>query len=181
MSAGTLSTIVTCEASTPLGPMTLGATARGACLCEFNDRRALEAERAELERRFGAEFQGGTNEHLDLLARELAAYFEGSLRVFSVPLDAPGTPFEREVWERLARIPYAATTSYGAIARELGKPGASRAVGRANGRNRLAIVIPCHRVIESDGSLRGYGGGLHRKQWLLDHERSLAGAVLWSA
>lgn len=166
------------EVATPLGPMTLGATDAGACLCEFNDRRALPAERADLQRIFHTAFEPGTNEHLDLLARELAAYFVGSLRAFTVPLDTPGTPFERAVWSKLLEIPYGSTTSYGAIARDLKKPGAPRAVGRTNGRNRLAIVVPCHRVIDSSGALHGYGGGLERKRWLLDHEASHSGAYL---
>jgi len=160
--------------------MVLGATERGACLCEFDDRRALPTERADLQRLFNAEFESATNDHLDVLARELDAYFSGSLRAFTVPLDAPGTPFERSVWDRLLEIPYGTTTSYGAIARQLGKPGASRAVGRANGSNRLGIVIPCHRVIEENGALRGYSGGLSRKRWLIDHEQAHSGALLAS-
>lgn len=169
------------ELPSPLGPLTLGATDSGACLCEFNDRPALPAERAELESIFESSFQPGRNEHLDLLAQELTSYFAGTLRNFTVPLDTPGTPFERSVWAKLVEIPYAATTSYGALATSLGKPGAPRAVGRANGKNRLAIVVPCHRVIDSTGALHGYGGGLHRKRWLLDHEQKHAGANLWSA
>jgi len=166
------------ETPSPLGPLTLGATDAGACLCEFHDRRALPTERADLERIFGTTFERGLNDHLVLLSRELEAYFAGTLRAFTVPLDTPGTPFERRVWDALLNIPYAATTSYGALARSLDQPGASRAVGRANGRNRLAIVVPCHRVIESTGALRGYGGGLHRKRWLIDHEMANAGAYL---
>ncbi len=168
------------ELPSPLGPLALGATDSGICLCEFHDRRALDTERRDLQQHFGAAFEQGTNDHLALLARELEAYFAGSLRAFTVPLDTPGSPFERAVWHRLVEIPYGTTTSYGALARALGKPGAPRAVGRANGRNRVAIVIPCHRVIESDGSLRGYGGGLDRKRWLIDHELTHSGALLTS-
>jgi O-6-methylguanine DNA methyltransferase len=113
----------------------------------------------------------GTNPYLDRLEEELAHYFEGTLHEFTVPLDRPGTPFQTAVWDRLLEIPYGETCSYGEVARAIGKPGASRAVGRANGENCIAIVIPCHRVIESGGGLRGYGGGLARKRWLLDLER----------
>jgi len=162
--------------ASPLGELMLGATPRGVCLCEFHDRRALPTELADLERRFGRAdadaHSAGPAAHLDLLEAELAAYFAGTLRAFTAPLDTPGTPFERSVWDALLAIPHGETRSYGDVARRLGTAGASRAVGRANGANRVSIVIPCHRVIESTGSLRGYGGGLDRKRWLLDHERA---------
>jgi methylated-DNA-[protein]-cysteine S-methyltransferase len=112
---------------------------------------------------------------------QLAAYFAGTLRAFDLPLAPAGTAFQRRVWQALREIPYAATRSYGALARGLGLPGGSRAVGLANGRNPLSVVVPCHRVIGADGRLTGYGGGLDRKRWLLDHERAHAGAApaLW--
>ena len=97
--------------------------------------------------------------------------------LFDIPLAPRGTPFQQRVWQLLVQIPYGRTTSYGALARELGSPEASRAVGLANGRNPIAIVIPCHRVVGSDGSLTGYGGGLDRKRWLLDLERSATNPV----
>jgi len=103
-------------------------------------------------------------------ARQLGAYFAGRLREFDLPLRPEGTPFELEVWRELRRIPYGRTTAYGELARRLGRPSAARAVGLANGRNPLAIVIPCHRVIGANGSLTGYGGGLETKRWLLEHE-----------
>ena len=108
---------------------------------------------------------------------QLGEYFAGTRTVFDMPLAPQGTPFQRRVWELLLQIPYGQTTSYGALARELGQPEASRAVGLANGRNPIAIVIPCHRVVGSDGSLTGYGGGLDRKRWLLDLERSVSNPV----
>ncbi|MCB9701132.1 MAG: methylated-DNA--[protein]-cysteine S-methyltransferase [Myxococcales bacterium] len=101
---------------------------------------------------------------------ELADYFAGRRRAFTFPCAAAGTPFEREVWAALAAIPFGARRSYGELARALGRPGAARAVGSANGRNPLAIVVPCHRVIGGDGALRGYAGGLWAKRWLLDFE-----------
>lgn len=162
---------------TPLGPMLAGAVGEGVCLLEFEGRRAIPAELADLSRllsRPATESGGPGSAHLQTLAAELDAYFRRELREFTIPLVAPGTPFEMEVWAALRRLPYGTTCSYGDLAQQLGRPGAQRAVGRANGRNRIAIVIPCHRVIESTGALRGYGGGLHRKRFLLDLERGTA-------
>lgn len=102
---------------------------------------------------------------------QLGEYFQGTRREFSVPLHAPGSPFQRRVWNALQTIPYGETAHYQALAEQLGNPAAVRAVAAANGANRLSILIPCHRVIGKDGSLTGYGGGLQRKQWLLDHEQ----------
>jgi O-6-methylguanine DNA methyltransferase len=110
------------------------------------------------------------DEHNVALARELDAYFAGKLRQFTVPLDLRGTAFQLRVWQLLCEIPYGETRSYGQIAQALGNPKATRAVGQANGRNPIAIIVPCHRVIGSDGGLTGYGGGLHRKRALLDLE-----------
>lgn len=118
---------------------------------------------------------------------QLGEYFAGHRVDFDLPLVPAGTPFQQKVWMALRDIPYGRTMSYGEIALELGQPTASRAVGLANGRNPLAVIVPCHRVIGSNGSLTGFGGGLERKRWLLDHERTvLAGrtgepvaAALW--
>jgi methylated-DNA-[protein]-cysteine S-methyltransferase len=104
------------------------------------------------------------------VASQLRAYFAGACTMFDVPLDLRGTEFQRSVWEQLQTIPYGETISYGELARRVGNPNASRAVGLANGRNPIAIIVPCHRVIGADGSLTGYGGGLERKTWLLEHE-----------
>lgn len=103
-------------------------------------------------------------------ARQLRAYFAGRLREFDLPLQPQGTAFERQVWQELTRIPYGQTISYGELAGQVGRPSAARAVGLANGRNPLSVVIPCHRVIGANGSLTGYGGGLENKRWLLEHE-----------
>jgi methylated-DNA-[protein]-cysteine S-methyltransferase len=110
------------------------------------------------------------------VAAQLRAYFEGELRHFEIPLRLVGTEFQRAAWEQLTRIPFGATISYSEQARGMGRPGAARAVGAANGRNPIAIVVPCHRVIGANGSLTGYGGGLDRKQWLLEHEASVLGS-----
>lgn len=161
--------------STPLGPMLAAASDDGLCLLEFVDRRSIETQIHAVRARTGLPVVPGEHRHLTSIARELTAYFAGATQRFDTPLAPQGTDFERDVWDELLAIPYGRTSSYVAIARSLGKPGASRAIGRANGSNRIAIVIPCHRVVRSDGSLCGYGGGVDRKQWLLDHERAHAG------
>jgi AraC family transcriptional regulator of adaptative response/methylated-DNA-[protein]-cysteine methyltransferase len=113
----------------------------------------------------------GNNKHLDAIAAELKRYFDGAGLDFSIPLVLGGSAFEKAVWAELQTIPAGMTRSYTEMAKSLGRPGASRAVGRANGRNCLALVVPCHRVIRADGTLCGYGGGVWRKKWLLEHER----------
>lgn len=157
---------------TPLGPMLAGAVGDGVCLLEFTDRRMLETQLAILRKRFKSAPVPGDNEHLQRLKRELAAYFAGNLRAFTVPLVYPGTKFQGRVWSALLKIPYGETRSYEDIAKTVGAPKAVRAVGTANGCNRIAVVIPCHRVVNKSGALGGYGGGLWRKRFLLDLERS---------
>jgi AraC family transcriptional regulator of adaptative response/methylated-DNA-[protein]-cysteine methyltransferase len=159
----------------PLGPLVAGATARGVCLLEFTDRRMLEAQMTSLRRRFATPLVPGTNEHLERLGAELESYFSRALREFSVPLCYPGTVFQERVWSALREIPYGETRSYHDLAVAVGNPQAVRAVGRANGLNRIAIVIPCHRVVNKNGDLGGYGGGLRRKEYLLSLEREGAG------
>jgi methylated-DNA-[protein]-cysteine S-methyltransferase len=107
---------------------------------------------------------------LDAAERQLGQYFDGRLTAFDVPLSLDGTDFQRSVWGKLVRIPFGERISYGELARRVGRPGSARAVGLANGRNPVSIIVPCHRVVGSDGTLTGYGGGLDRKAWLLDHE-----------
>ena len=162
----------------PLGEMIAGATEEGACFLEWHARGGVERIMQRVQKRYGLPLVEGTNARLDELEQNLGDYFSGSLRVFTVPLDVRGTPFEREVWAAVLGIPYGETRSYGDIAAALGKPQASRAVGRANGANYLALVIPCHRVVEAGGGLRGYGGGLWRKQFLLELERKGSGREL---
>jgi AraC family transcriptional regulator of adaptative response/methylated-DNA-[protein]-cysteine methyltransferase len=157
---------------TPLGPMIAGASDEGLCLLEFADRRMLPTEFEWLRRRWNAAFATGPHPHLAGIRRELAEYFAGTRRTFETPLATPGSEFQRAVWAELRTIPFGTTRSYAQQARALGRPAAVRAVARANGDNRIAIVIPCHRVIGSDGQLTGYGGGLWRKQRLIDHERA---------
>ena len=157
--------------ATPLGTMLAAAGEEGVGLLEFADRRALKSQIAALRRHFPLPVVPGTNAHLDRLAEELEGYFAGVRRTFDVPLAVRGTPFQVAVWERLRRIPPGTTCSYADLARELGRPSALRAVARANGQNRIAILVPCHRVIGSDGSPTGYGGGVWRKLRLLALER----------
>jgi len=163
---------------TPLGPMLAAATDDGVCLLEFHDRRMLETQIKRLRQRLQCEISPGTHPHLEALKDEVTQYFAGQLEGFTVPLVLAGTEFQEAVWNRLLEIPYGETLSYERMARDIGRPGAQRAVGRANGDNRIAIVVPCHRVIRSDGTLCGYGGGLWRKQHLLDLERARIGGQL---
>lgn len=156
---------------TPLGAMLALADNEGLHLLEFVDRRGLENEILALRKRTRAAIVPGTNSHLEKIADELKNYFEGTAINFDVNIKVAGSPFEKDVWELLQKIRPGETWSYAQMAERLGNPKAVRAVGRANGRNCLAIVIPCHRVIRSDGDLCGYGGGVWRKKWLLDHER----------
>ena len=159
---------------TPIGPMIAGATDAGLCLLEFTDRRMLEAQLQRLRQRFKSAMAPGRHRHLDQVQEELTEYFAGTRTGFAVPVSAPGTPFEERVWQALLEIPYGETRSYEDIARAIGSPKAVRAVGRANGLNRIAIVIPCHRVVNKSGELGGYGGGLWRKRRLLHLERNKA-------
>jgi AraC family transcriptional regulator, regulatory protein of adaptative response / methylated-DNA-[protein]-cysteine methyltransferase len=156
----------------PLGPMVAGATDDGVCLLEFTDRRMLEAQFDTVRRRFGGPTVMGSNEHLERLQDELTGYFAGSVRAFRVPLVYPGTPFQLRVWEKLLVVPYGETRSYQDLALAIGDPATVRAVGRANGMNRIAILIPCHRIVNKNGDLGGYGGGLRRKQYLLNLEQA---------
>jgi methylated-DNA-[protein]-cysteine S-methyltransferase len=148
----------------PLGPLTLVASAAGlARLCfPGSDRAPAEATRAPLPE----------------ITEQLDAYFAGELEAFDVPMALHGTDFQKRVWDELTRIPFGETISYSELARRLGDLKLVRAVGTANGRNPISIIIPCHRVIGADGSLVGYGGGLERKEWLLEHEAVTSGRRL---
>ena len=155
----------------PLGPLVAAATADALVLLEFTERRMLDTQFRALRRHFRMPIVPGENGVLRTVRQQLSEYFDGKRRVFDVPLRIPGSPFQRRVWEALRRIPYGRSVSYAALAAKIGCPRGMRAVGRSNGLNRIAIVIPCHRVVASDGSLGGYGGGLWRKQALLELER----------
>ncbi len=159
---------------TPVGPMIACADSKGLCLLEFTDRKMLETEFKDLSKRMRAIIIPGKNAFFPELERQLKAYFDSQLSEFTIPLNMQGTSFQQEVWRELMRIPYGQTRSYQKQANAIGKPASVRAVANANGMNKIAIVIPCHRVIGSDGSLTGYGGGLWRKQFLLELEQNNA-------
>lgn len=157
----------------PVGPLVTAAVDEGICLLEFADEARIARQAAGLGRWFPGPIVPGDHPHLETLARELDAYFQGRLVRFSVPTALRGTSFELQTWQALTAIPHGETRSYLDVARLIGNPGAVRAVGSANGRNRIAIVIPCHRVVNADGKLGGYGGGLWRKRRLLELENPL--------
>ena len=159
---------------TPLGTMLALADEKGLRLLEFADRRGLERELVGLRRRLKCVIVPGANATLEETRRQLARYFSGESLGFDLPLAAVGSAFQLRVWAELGKIAPGKTRSYQGMAKKLGIPQAPRAIGRANGSNLLALVIPCHRVIRADGTLCGYAGGLWRKQRLLDHERRYA-------
>ncbi len=159
---------------TPLGAMCAGATEHGICFVEFIDRIKLDKELTRLSQDLNASQQPGENEHLLLLEKEIAEYFDKKRTGFTVPLHLTGTEFQKSVWHSLLEIPYGKTLSYKQQALRLGHLPAIRAVAATNGQNKHAIVIPCHRVIGSNGNLTGYAGGLNKKKWLLDFEMDKA-------
>ncbi|MDH3892535.1 MAG: methylated-DNA--[protein]-cysteine S-methyltransferase [candidate division Zixibacteria bacterium] len=154
----------------PIGPMIGGATDQGICFLEWHDRGGVDVILNRVRKRYKTEVAPGHNDHLTSLTDELSRYFTGDLKQFRTAIDITGTSFEQVVWKQLQKIDYGRTCSYGELAAKLDKPGAARAVGRANGANYLSIVIPCHRVIEANGNLRGYGGKVWRKKYLLELE-----------
>ncbi len=155
----------------PIGPLIAGSAGDKLVLLEFTDRRMLEAQFASLRRYFKCPIVPGDNALLRATQKELAEYFAGTRKRFTLPLKTPGTPFQQRVWKALTGIPYGTTLSYEQLAKRIDAPDAQRAVGHSNGLNRIAIIVPCHRVINKDGKLGGYGGGLWRKQALLELER----------
>jgi AraC family transcriptional regulator of adaptative response/methylated-DNA-[protein]-cysteine methyltransferase len=160
---------------TPLGPMTAIADEHSLHLLEFVDRRGLEREIERLRLRQKAGIAPGRTAPIEQIEEELAEYFAGRSMLFKTPLARAGSPFQNAVWDALLTIPPGETWSYAQLARTVGRPQAVRAAGTANGANQLAIVIPCHRVINTSGELGGYAGGLPRKRWLLEHERRALG------
>jgi AraC family transcriptional regulator of adaptative response/methylated-DNA-[protein]-cysteine methyltransferase len=152
--------------------MLAGATDNGICLLEFVDRRMLETQLDRISKLLNAKFVPGLHPHLDRLNRQIEEYFSGKRTEFDLPLVLPGTLFQKKVWATLQAIPFGSTCSYKELAEAMGSSKAVRAVAKANGDNRIAIIIPCHRVVGANGELVGYGGGLWRKQYLLNHESS---------
>lgn len=157
---------------TPLGPMVVIADEEGLYLLEFLERRGLEREIERLRERKSAAIIPGETAAIKSIEKELKQYFSGKLLAFKTPVHLIGSEFQKSVWRALQKIPIGTTCSYADQARAIGKPTAFRAVANANGMNPLGIIIPCHRVINTNGALGGYGGGLSRKEWLLKHERA---------
>jgi AraC family transcriptional regulator of adaptative response/methylated-DNA-[protein]-cysteine methyltransferase len=156
---------------TPLGPMIAIANEEALYLLEFVDRRGLEREVERLRQKTKSAIIPGHTQAINSIENELKQYFNGKLKEFKTPLFLLGSPFQKLVWEELEKIPSGETQSYSDIAAAIGKPSACRAVANANGANQLAIIIPCHRIINANGDLGGYGGGLARKKWLINHEK----------
>ncbi len=163
----------------PLGPLVAGALDEGICFLEFSAPNRLKTQLDALRKKLEVPILPGDHPHLQKLKTQLFQYFQGTLKEWTVPIVVRGSSFQEKVWQALRAIPYSHTCSYEDIARSIGSAGAVRAVGRANGENRVAILIPCHRVINKSGELGGYGGGLWRKRFLLDLEKrsSLAQAM----
>ena len=156
---------------TDLGLMVAGATDKGICMFEFSDYKLIDLEYRQLASTFKANLVQGNNPHFDALRIQLDEYFQGKRRVFDLPLDLAGTEFQKQVWLSLLQIPYGCTTNYAKQAALIGKPSSVRAVANANGKNKISIILPCHRVIGADGTLTGYGGGIWRKKKLLEFEQ----------
>lgn len=173
--AKTRSCLLAERIETPLGAMLAIGDDEGLRLLEFVDRRAMEHELSILRKRLRTNVVPGEHGHLDTLRSQLADYFSGKNLEFNIPIAPVGSNFQLRAWQILRSIPVGETRSYSWMAERLGDTNARRAVGRANGENMICIVIPCHRVIRADGTLCGYGGGLWRKKWLLDHEQRWKG------
>ncbi|MDR3143199.1 MAG: methylated-DNA--[protein]-cysteine S-methyltransferase [Tannerellaceae bacterium] len=156
---------------TDLGLMVVAATNKGICMFEFADYKQLELELRQLNEAFNAPLVQGDSPHFNTLKEQIEQYFRGERRTFDIPLDLAGTEFQKQVWLSLLQIPYGCTTTYAKQAELLGNRSAVRAVANANGKNKISIILPCHRVIGTNGSLTGYGGGIWRKEKLLELER----------
>ena len=168
---GTPATLVGGQIETPLGAMHIVVSDEGICLLEFIEQRMHDTRYERIEELFGMPIHTGDSPWFEIVRRQMGEYFDGVRTSFDLPLVLRGTPFQRRAWQALLQIPYGTACSYQEQAKMLDNPKAIRAVGRANGANRIGIVVPCHRVIASNGTLSGYGGGIWRKRYLLDLER----------
>ncbi|NWJ49303.1 MAG: methylated-DNA--[protein]-cysteine S-methyltransferase [Bacteroidetes bacterium] len=164
-------TIFLTHVETPIGTMVACAVEQGLCLLEFAERPTLKKQFTAIKKLFNGQIIEGESIYFELLRQQLSEYFERTRKVFSIPLVTPGTDFQQLVWKELQNVPFGITRTYKQQSIALNNLEAIRAVASANGMNRIAIIIPCHRIIGNDGSLTGYAGGLWRKQWLLDFER----------
>jgi AraC family transcriptional regulator of adaptative response/methylated-DNA-[protein]-cysteine methyltransferase len=159
--------------TTPLGPMFVCATDKGICLLEFTDRKMLETEFKDLQKKRNAKILIGENEHTKRVRKEIKAYFDGECTTFQVPLDVIGTDFQQKAWKALIEVSFGLTATYQQQATKINKPNAIKAVANANGFNRISIIIPCHRIVGENGDLMGYGGGIARKKWLIEFEKKV--------
>lgn len=164
-------TLFSFTVETPLGSMQALSDDTHLFLLEFVDQKGLAKKIDRIAQKAGALVKTGEPKNKKVLEKELKAYFEGTLKTFTIPLLALGTPFQERVWKELKKILHGETRAYAQVASAIGKPTAFRAVAGANSKNPLSILIPCHRVINTDGKMGGYSGGLSRKKWLLDHEK----------
>ena len=158
------------EVKTPIGDMVFGSSDNGLCLLDFKYRKSFPQILKRIHKYFGINITYGTSKFIELAEYELDQYFQGELKIFTVPLDIRGSEFQLKVWDALLQIKYGHTVSYLEIAKKIGCPTAVRAIANANGQNGIAVIIPCHRVIGSDGSLTGYGGGIAIKKKLIHLE-----------
>jgi len=159
------------QIETDLGTMIAAATDRGICMFEYADYKLLDLQLRQLAVSFKTSPVRGENTHFYTLEKQLREYFKGERKSFDIPLDLVGTEFQKQVWYSLLEIPYGCTTTYAKQAEAVGKPSAVRAVANANGKNKISIILPCHRVIGTNGTLTGYGGGIERKKKLLELEK----------
>lgn len=165
--------VVIKEIGTPLGEMIAGAADGRICLLEFHDRRMLPTQKDRVRKYFESELVEGHDPVFDLLEKQLEEYFDANRTTFEVPLSYPGSAFQQKVWESLLTIPYGKTRTYAQQSELIGDKKAIRAMAKANGDNRIAILIPCHRVIGSNGEMVGYGGKVWRKKALLELEGAI--------
>ena len=160
-------TIIVSRIKTPFGELLAGATTKGVCLLEFTDTNRIEMQISRLKKGHARSIINGASEYFVTLNTQLQQYFSGKLKTFDIPLDIQGTDFQLQVWDALQTIPYGETRSYQEQAIAINNPKAVRAVANANRNNKISIIIPCHRVIGKNGAMRGYGGGIWRKEYLL--------------
>jgi O-6-methylguanine DNA methyltransferase len=164
------------DIETPLGKMTAGCTNEGICLLEFTDRKEYQKEIVQIEKHFNSSAKFAKHKLHKEVIKQLEEYFSGKRKTFGLAINVPGTEFQKKVWNALIDVPYGKTRTYLEQSKTLGNPKAIRAIAKANGNNRISIIIPCHRIIGTNGNLIGYGGGLWRKKWLLQHEQNYSGS-----
>lgn len=163
--------MLTTHIQTPVGNMIAAASDDGICLFDFEFRKSIDAIKHRISSTLNADFQEGYHPYFDLLKTQIREYFDGTRKNFDLPLHLVGTDFQKRVWKQLIEIPYGSVSTYKKQAIALGNEKAIRAMAKANAENGLAIIVPCHRVISEAGHLTGYGGGLPKKKWLIEHER----------